>query len=93
MGRVSRWKVVGQLGHIGTDLEPKHSRIVDASRPSDIRDVLSGMGAPETSYVFSALSSLDGQFLPLADAISRAFDADPHGSVVSCVPGKLAFAK
>ena len=41
-------------------------------------------------YVFSDVRDLDGQFLPLHDALQNVMDAG-FGSVASCVAGRLAY--
>jgi hypothetical protein len=47
-------------------------------------------GASESCYVVSENSELDGRCMPLAEALDRVVGAG-MGTLVSCVPGALAF--
>jgi hypothetical protein len=47
-------------------------------------------GAPDHCYVLSSSSSLDGQEVPLYDALDDVVGSS-DGTFVSCIPGKLAY--
>lgn len=51
---------------------------------------LRSKGAPDTCYVVSANANLDGRSMLLGDALDAVVGRVP-GTVVSCVPGRLAF--
>jgi hypothetical protein len=48
-------------------------------------------GAPETCYVMSGSSDLDGEVADLRDALVRVVDEGHDGTFVSCIPGRLAY--
>ena len=54
--------------------------------------VLEGMGAGETCYVIDDASVMDGQTLPLREAVWKT-RVHGFGVVLSCVPGRLCFYK
>lgn len=51
--------------------------------------LLRARGASDTAHVIGGRHEIDGQDLPLDQAIDKALE-DPNGVVVSCVPGRLA---
>ena len=51
---------------------------------------LRSLGAPSTCFVVSEDDELDGRFMPLRDAVTAAL-WDDYGTLISCVPGRLAF--
>jgi hypothetical protein len=60
---------------------------------SDYHDILSYLRlkhAPEMCYVISTIKDIDGQFIPLTDALKRAVGFGLP-SIVICIPGKLAY--
>jgi hypothetical protein len=57
---------------------------------ADVTSLLRTEGSPESVYLISAEKDLDGQSMPLEEAISELGTRD-WGAVVSCIPGKLAF--
>ncbi len=60
------------------------------SHPPDIERLLRSKGAPVDCYVISEYSEWDGKFMPLAAALKGVVGYD-MGTVVSCIPGKLAY--
>jgi len=52
---------------------------------------LRGRGAPDTCWVLSEVPGLDGVQLPLSVALDRVCDGGWEASVVSCLPGQLAY--
>jgi hypothetical protein len=57
---------------------------------ADVVAMLRSRGAPATCYVLSATASIDGQVLPLAEAISAA-EFGGWGTILTCLPGRLAY--
>jgi len=69
----------------------KYSKLEKGCHFEDIiHSRLKKLGAPRECYVFSMLDSLDGTHMQLIDAIYEAFWCD-LGTVVSCIPGHLAY--
>jgi len=56
----------------------------------DVAALLRQRGAPETCYVISDTSEIDGQRLGPEEAIERSGSA-LWGTLISCIPGKLAY--
>jgi hypothetical protein len=54
--------------------------------------LLENMGADPTCYVIADASEMDGQHLPLREALWKT-RVHGFGVVVSCVPGRLCFYK
>ena len=89
----NRWKGLLELQHF-------HPDIIDArwaqpvaridSTPEIISRRLRQKGAPDDCYVFSNGTALDRRFMPLDDAL-REVHGVCRGTIVSCVPGELAF--
>jgi hypothetical protein len=48
-------------------------------------------GAPETCYVMSGSSDLDGEVSDLRETLVRVVDEGYDGTFVSCIPGRLAY--
>lgn len=73
-------------------LDPRWcTRIAGSRQRADlIEKLLRGKGAPEICYVISEDSSIDGAFLPLAQALAQIVDSF-SGCFLSCIPGKLAY--
>jgi hypothetical protein len=78
-----------------------HSQDVDLSRARQVppgcigeslEEMLEQMGAGETCYVIADASDMDGQTLPLKEALWRA-SVHGFGVELSCVPGCLCFYK
>jgi hypothetical protein len=67
-----------------TALKPRNSD------PAQIFEFLRSRGAGETCYAISTREDLDGQFLPLAEAIAAAVGFGMP-SILSCLPGQLAY--
>ena len=89
----NRWKGLLELEHF-------HPDIIDArwaesiarteSKPAVISRLLRQKGAPDDCYVFSNCKELDKRFMSLDEAI-REVHGVGIGTVVSCIPGELAF--
>jgi hypothetical protein len=52
--------------------------------------VLRSHGAPESCYVVSDIPAIDGQELPLVDAIDQV-ESSMFGTLIGCIPGRLAY--
>ena len=82
-----RQTALNALDHL-RDLDPRY--ITRLSNKTSALDALRSRGAPDSCYVLSDLSELDGKEMPLADAID-AVESDGCGSIVGCIPGRLAY--
>jgi hypothetical protein len=78
-----------------------HSQDVDLSRARQVPPgcaheslavLLEKMGAGESCYVIADASDMDGQTLPLRQALWRA-SIHAFGVVLSCLPGRLRYYK
>ena len=67
----------------------QHLHGSDASARS-VEAALRKYGAPKTCYVISADEALDGQEMPLSDALDTVAASD-FGAFISCIPGKLGY--
>jgi len=74
------------------DLDQRYAHRLEPrdAHPETIYAELRRRGAPDDCYVLSSRSSLDGQELPLHDALDDVVGSS-DGTFVSCVPGKLAY--
>jgi hypothetical protein len=86
-----RVKFVNTLAHF-RDFDPEYLRAIPpgGQNPSGILTLLRGLGAPESCYVISENATLDGQTLPLSDALLDTVGYG-NGTVLSCRPGSLAY--
>ena len=71
------------------DFIPKLATQIPRSMVSELAPILRARGAGDTAHVIGGRDEIDGQDLPLEQAINGAL-ADPSGVVVSCIPGRLA---
>jgi hypothetical protein len=71
------------------DFMPELAKQVPRGTASELVPLLRARGAGHTAHVIGGRDAIDGQHLPLEQAIDEAL-ADPSGVVVSCVPGRLA---
>lgn len=75
-----------------------HFRWLDAryavsAGPLDVDGItqrLRALGAPDTCFVISENETLDGRKMPLDEAVRAVLWGD-YGTLLSCVPGRLAF--
>jgi hypothetical protein len=65
------------------------SRQIPRGTGAELAPLLRAKGAGKTAHIIGGREDIDGQDLPLEEAIDSAL-ADPSGVVISCVPGKLA---
>ena len=87
----NRHKFTSKFDHHGRDyvipecirpIEPRHQH------PPDIASILRAMGAPETCHVIGG--QRDGEDIELLAALKEIVGYG-IGSVLSCIPGKLAY--
>ncbi len=71
------------------DFIPTLAKQIPRGVASELAPLLRARGAGDIAHVIGGRAEIDGQDLPLEQAIDGAL-ADPSGVVVSCVPGRLA---
>ncbi|SRR5581483_365409 len=89
----ARWKALLELQHFNGDIiDARWAEPVTRaeSTPESISQRLRQKGAPDDCYIFSNAPSLDRRSMLLADAI-QAVHGVGCGTVISCIPGALAF--
>jgi hypothetical protein len=87
-----RGKVLNRLNH-AQDIDWSLARQVPPGCAAEsLAVLLEKMGAGETCYVIADASDMDGQTLPLREALWRA-SIHGFGVVLSCLPGRLCFYK
>jgi hypothetical protein len=86
-----RKKILNGLNHF-RDLDSRFSSLVPSDQTSaeSIEVILRQKGAPDLCFVMSDNPDLDGREMPLAEALSKTVGMDT-GTLVSCVPGRLAY--
>ena len=91
LGPKRRKDVQALLDHAVT-LDPRYAHHLDGGEASvrSVEETLHKLGAPETCYVISADSELDGRELRLAEAL-QAVSGSSFGGFISCSPGRLGY--
>ena len=86
-----RQTVLDSLYHFH-DLDDRFVEAIPPSlqTPHGISETLRRYGAPNHCWVISAIASLDGREMPLDEVLERIVGFG-DGTLISCVPGKLAF--
>ncbi len=86
-----RPKLRAQLAHL-RDLDERFaSRFGDGEQTLEaIRTTLLARGAPKACHLLSESAELDGRSLRLDEALQLVVGAG-YGTLVSCVPGRLAY--
>ena len=82
-----RRAMLDRLNHC-RDLDARYARSLPTGL--DVGPALLARGAPATCYVLSDLPEIDGRTLPLDEAIAAA-ERGGYGTILSCLPGKLAY--
>jgi hypothetical protein len=78
---------LGRLNHC-PDIDERYATPLPSN--ANVPAVLRSRGAPERCYVLSDIPALDGQELPLGEAIER-IESGMWGTLISCIPGRLAY--
>ena len=86
-GGRDKWR--HQLGHF-PHWDNRFIRLVESGDATTVLRQLRNLGAPETCYVFSEWSQIDGKQMLLAEALSACLGYG-MGTVLSCIPSRLAF--
>jgi hypothetical protein len=100
-GREERWrqvfsrpagrkKFLNRLYH-ENDIDPKCMvPITHLERSAEnVYRKLKSLGAPGLCHIISARQAIDGKSLPLKTALDLAVDLE--GTIICCIPGKLAY--
>jgi hypothetical protein len=87
-----RVKVIAALAHFTDSLDMRFAYRIAPNRqnPAAINEELSRLGAPDTCFVISEDSDIDGLEMSLSDALDQIIEAG-NGAIVSCITGHLAF--
>lgn len=98
--RVKRWiesrrgreKLLKWLSH-GTGLDARYGEEPARGERDGERllRAMQGLSAPRTCYVISSDGHLDDAFCDLRDVLTIELGKFTHGTILSAVPGKLAF--
>jgi hypothetical protein len=86
-----RKKILEGFNHC-RDLDPRFAKRIPSNQDSEssIEVLLRQKGAPDTCYVMSDNPDIDGSEMSLTDALSKTVAMDA-GTLISCIPGKLAY--
>lgn len=86
-----RRKFIAQLAHF-RDFDDRRVSLIPANQQSarQILALLVRAGAAETCYVFSEVGNLDQREMTLREALDGTV-ASCMGTIISCLPGKLAY--
>lgn len=89
--RKGRKKFLNALDHFD-DLDTRYARLIPTSIQTivQIEALLRQRGAPEHCHVISSNVNIDDREMFLSEALHQIIGAG-SGTVVSCVPGKLAY--
>lgn len=84
-------KLAHGLGHCD-DLDMRHAKLVPVGRQNvdALEKVLKQKGSPDVCHVMSSHPRIDEQDMPLRKALEEAA-GQTTGTLISCVPGKLAY--
>jgi len=82
-----RAKIRGRLHHCH-DFDARYATAFPST--VDIPKLLRSHGAGATCHVISGSRGIDGQEMPIEEAVAETDSAD-SGSLLCCVPGRLAF--
>ena len=89
--KVRRETLLRELHHF-YEFDGRYMRTLEREEdsPRPLCDLLRDLGAPGTCYVISSWGEYDGEELDLLPAL-EAIHATGMGSIISCVPGRLAY--
>jgi hypothetical protein len=82
-----RAKILDSLNH-SPRFEPGCFHVLPST--TDVPALLRRLGSPEEVYLISDVRRLDGKMMPLDEAVDEV-DYGHSGTVISCIPGKLAY--
>jgi len=88
-----RRRFVNEFAHRGTYIlasECFRSIKPNQQHPDSIYSILRGLGAPDTCYLISEDSNIDGREMELLAALKQIVGYG-MGTVISCVPGRLGY--
>jgi hypothetical protein len=102
MNERRRHEALFYLRHFSHRLDPRFAYRLPLADHSAARvlDILTANRAPSTCYIVSNDDRLDGQAMPLANALKIVVDDDTprgwmhsfgEGALISCIPGRLGF--
>jgi hypothetical protein len=86
-----RKKLLNDLNHCH-DLDPRFAKPIPSNKQSEqsIENLLKQKGAPDKCHVMSDNPEIDNREMSLRDALSKTVAMDA-GTLISCIPGKLAY--
>jgi len=84
-----RHEILNRLGHFD-DFLTQFATETGYQQSGVLDGLLRARGAGRLAHVISMSEDLDGREMPLLEALEGVLDY-PFGSVVSCLPGRLAF--
>lgn len=82
-----RARILDHLNHC-RDLDERYATLLPSN--TDVVALLRSRGAPDRCYVLSATQEIDGQTLPLDEAVWAA-ELGGWGAIFSCIPGQLGY--
>jgi hypothetical protein len=82
-----RASMLDRLNHC-RDLDERYATLLPSN--ADVAALLRSHGAPATCYVLSCTDAIDGEVMPLDEAVSAA-EMGGWGTIISCIPGRLAY--
>ena len=88
LGSLKRRRTFLQRLNHCPDIDPRFSTPLPSN--CDVFAALQNRGAPATCYIISDTAEIDGIELPLREALDQTEFAG-WGTLISCVPGRLAF--
>lgn len=86
-----RRKLTGAFDHC-SDLDMRYAKLIPANQQyvEAIEEMLKGSGAPDECHVMSSNPAMDNQNIALHTALSETV-GQGAGTLISCIPGKLAY--
>ena len=89
--RKGREKFIGALDHFD-DLDTRYARLLPTRIQTSVQieELLRQKGSPEHCHVISSNVDIDGKEMLLSEALEETI-GNSFGTVISCVPGKLAY--
>ena len=87
-----RDKVLARFDHNAEDFDSRYRHQIPADKqsPCEIEATLRSRGAPERCHVISTWTKYDRREMLLSDAL-ESLVGQGMGSVISCIPGQLAY--